>query len=136
MVAGFVWGGDASWASQKPMAGPGFGLAMVFVLYAYGGWNDSAFVAAEVRHRHRNMPLALLLGTGGITVIYLLVNAAFLWGLGFEGVASFPAPAADVARLAFGSGARRASVCWSWLPRWAHQRFDLYRFADLREPGG
>ncbi len=76
-VAGFVWGGDASWASQKSMEGPGFGLAMVFVLYAYGGWNDSAFVASEVRHRHRNMPLRPPLG--------LLINAAFLWGLGFEG---------------------------------------------------
>ncbi len=111
VVAGFAWGGDASWASQKAMEGPGFGLAMVFVLYAYGGWNDSAFVAAEVRHRHRNMPLALLLGTGGITVIYLLVNAAFLWGLGFEGVRASLAPAADVARLAFGAwGAKGISL--------------------------
>ncbi|MCU0873439.1 MAG: amino acid permease [Pirellulaceae bacterium] len=103
VVAGFAWGGDPSWASQQPMAGPGFGLAMVFVLYAYGGWNDAAFVAAEVRHRHRNMPLALILGTAGITVIYLLVNAALLWGLGFEGIKASSAPAADVAKLAFGT---------------------------------
>jgi amino acid transporter len=36
-----------------------FGLAMVFVLYAYGGWTDAAFVAAEVRNRRRKLPLAL-----------------------------------------------------------------------------
>lgn len=107
-IAGFVWGGEASWTARQPMAGPGFGLAMVFVLYAYGGWNDAAFVAAEVRHRHRNMPLALILGTAGITLIYLLVNAAFLWGLGFEGVKASSAPAADVAQLAFGPWGSKA----------------------------
>src|SRR5690606_4081818 len=42
-----------------------FGLAMVFVLYAYGGWNDAAFVAAEVRDRKRNLPLALIGGVLG-----------------------------------------------------------------------
>ena len=112
VVAGFVWGGDASWASQQPMAGPGFGLAMVFVLYAYGGWNDAAFVAAEVRHRHRNMPLALILGTAGITVIYLLVNAAFLWGLGFEGVKASRRPLPMSPSSPSAPGAPRASACW------------------------
>ena len=118
VVAGFVWGGEASWVSQQPMSGPGFGLAMVFVLYAYGGWNDAAFVAAEVRHRHRNMPLALLLGTGGITAIYLLVNAAFLWGLGFEGVKASSAPAADIAQLAFGPWGAKAISLLVILPIW------------------
>ncbi len=60
------------------------GLAMILVLYAYGGWNDAAFVAAEVRNGKRNIPLALLIGIGLITLIYLLVNAAYLVGLGFE----------------------------------------------------
>jgi len=108
VLAGVIWGGDASLAAAKPMSGPGFGLAMVFVLYAYGGWNDAAFVASEVRNRRRNMPLALILGTAGITVIYLLVNAAYLWGLGFEGVRSSSAPAADVARLAVGDWGSKA----------------------------
>ena len=102
VVAGFVWGGDASLEVQLPMEAAGFGLAMVFVLYAYGGWNDAAFVAAEVRDHHRNIPLALILGTGGITLVYLLVNLAYLWGLGFEGVRVSSAPAADVAKLAMG----------------------------------
>jgi basic amino acid/polyamine antiporter, APA family len=77
-----------------------FGMAMVFVFLAYGGWNDAAFVAAEVRNRQRNLPWALFIGTGGIMVIYLLVNAAYLYGLGFAGVSSSPTPAADVLRLA------------------------------------
>jgi amino acid transporter len=110
-VAGLVWGGNASLSVDKPMAGAGFGLAMVFVLYAYGGWNDAAFVAAEVRHRHRNMPLALILGTSGITLIYVLVNLAYLWGLGFEGLRTSSAPAADVAQLVIGAwGAKVIAV--------------------------
>jgi amino acid transporter len=101
VIAGFLWG-DGSWETQQPMNGPGLGLAMVFVLYAYGGWNDAAFVAAEVRHRERNIPLALLLGTTGITLIYLLVNAAYLVGLGFEGVRASSAPAADLMQKTVG----------------------------------
>jgi len=108
VLAGMIWGGNASLTSDQPMSGPGLGLAMVFVLYAYGGWNDAAFVASEVRNRRRNMPLALILGTAGITVIYLLVNAAYLWGLGFEGVRGSSAPAADVARLAVGDWGSKA----------------------------
>ena len=111
MVAGFTWGGEASLKVESPMTAAGFGLAMVFVLYAYGGWNDAAFVAAEVRHRNRNMPLALILGTAGITLVYVLVNLAYLWGLGFEGVRTSFAPAADVAKLAMGPwGAKGISV--------------------------
>lgn len=108
VLAGFVWGGDASDVASQPMSGPGFGLAMVFVLYAYGGWNDAAFVASEVRDRRRNMPLALILGTAGIAVIYLLVNAVYLWGLGFQGVREASAPAAKVAELAVGEWGSRA----------------------------
>lgn len=107
VIAGLLGGGDAS-LSPAPITGPGFGLAMVFVFYAYGGWNDAAFIAAEVRDRDRNLPRALLVGTAGITVIYLLVNAAYLWGLGFEGLRASSAPAADVAALALGDPGRRA----------------------------
>jgi basic amino acid/polyamine antiporter, APA family len=57
--------------------------AMILVLYAFGGWNDAAFVAADLRER-RNITKALLLSTVGITVIYLLVNFAYIYGIGFE----------------------------------------------------
>ena len=107
VVAGMVWGGGQAMASTQPVA-VGFGLAMVFVLYAYGGWNDAAYVAAEVRDRQRNIPLALILGISGITVIYLLVNAAYLWVLGFEGVRGSWTPAADVMQAVVGDWGSRA----------------------------
>lgn len=57
--------------------------AMILVLYAFGGWNDAAFVAADLRDR-RNITRALLLSTVGITVIYLVVNFAYIYAIGFE----------------------------------------------------
>jgi basic amino acid/polyamine antiporter, APA family len=78
-----------------------FGLAMVFVLYAYGGWNDAAFVAAEVRNRSRNLPLALVGGVAAITVIYLAVNMSYL-ALGFDGARRSVTPAASLLEAAAG----------------------------------
>jgi APA family basic amino acid/polyamine antiporter len=89
----------------------GLPLAMILVLYAYGGWNDAAFVAADLRDR-RNIPKALLLGTFGITLIYLAVNFAYILGLGFEEARKWrPTIAADVLKNAFGdTGGKLISV--------------------------
>ena len=54
------------------------GLALILVLYTYGGWNDAAFIVAEMKDKRRSIPRALLLGTAGVALIYLLVNAAYL----------------------------------------------------------
>jgi APA family basic amino acid/polyamine antiporter len=75
---------------------PSLATAMVLVLLTYGGWNDAAFVAAEVRGGPRSIARALLLGTAAITLLYLLVNAAFLWGLGFDRARQSSAIAADL----------------------------------------
>lgn len=82
--------------------GGGFSVSMILVLYAFGGWNDAAFVAADLKDR-RNIPRALLLGTAGITAIYLLVNFAYIVGLGFETARfAYPNIAAHVLNRAFG----------------------------------
>jgi APA family basic amino acid/polyamine antiporter len=73
-----------------------FGLAMIFVLFTYGGWNEMAYVGAEVRNPTKNILRALVLGTVAVTVIYVLTTCAFLRALGFEGVAKSNAVAADV----------------------------------------
>ena len=83
------------------------GLALVFVLYAYGGWNDTAYVAAEVQHRERNLPRALLMGITGITVIYLLVNLACVRVLGIDAARLTLTPAADVMERLLGPAGRR-----------------------------
>jgi amino acid transporter len=87
------------------------GLALVFVLYAYGGWSHAAYVAAEVRDERRNLPRALVLGIAGITLIYLAVNAAYLRALGFDQIRSGATPAADVLEQAIGPvGGRVISI--------------------------
>jgi len=88
-----------------------FGLAMVFVLYAFGGWNDAVFVAAEVRDQSRNLPRALFVGIAGITVVYLAVNASYLAVLGFEAARATGTPATDVlAHLTGPWGANAISI--------------------------
>jgi amino acid transporter len=77
-------------------------LAMIFILFAYSGWNEMAYVAAEVRQPEKNILRALLVGVVTVTAIYLVVNAAFLHTLGFEGVRQSDAIAADVVERAVG----------------------------------
>jgi amino acid transporter len=62
-------------------------LALIFVLFTFGGWNEMAYVAAEVKNPRRNIWRALILGTVVVTVVYLLVNGAYLRVLGFENMA-------------------------------------------------
>jgi APA family basic amino acid/polyamine antiporter len=81
----------------------GIPTAIILVLYAFGGWNDAAFVAADLKDR-RNITKALILGTLGITVIYLAVNFAYINGIGFEKARQFRFTlAADVLTNAFGA---------------------------------
>ncbi len=86
------------------------GLAMVFVLLTYGGWNEAAYLSAEMTGR-RGLARALLLSIGIITGLYLLVNWAYLRGLGLSGVAGSEAVAADLMHRAVGQhGAQFVSL--------------------------
>ncbi|WP_414583189.1 APC family permease [Scytonema sp. PCC 10023] len=88
-----------------------FGQAMIFVLLTYGGWNEAAYISAEVRNGKRNMVRILLGSIAIITVIFLLINVAFIYRLGLAGLASSEAPTADLMRRAVGeNGARFVSL--------------------------
>jgi len=92
-------------------AGGSLGMALVFVLLTYGGWNEAAYVSAEVSGPRRNVARALLLSIAVITGLYMLVNLAYLRGLGLGGVAGSEAVAADLLRRAAGEpGARFVSL--------------------------
>lgn len=92
----------AAGAGQPWYMGAGIGSAMIFVLFTYGGWNDAAYISAEVRNRERNMARALLLSIGLVTVLYVLVNLAFLKGLGYDAMAHSNAVAADLLKAVWG----------------------------------
>ena len=80
-----------------------FGLAMVFVLLTYGGWNEAAYISAEVKDKRRNVVKALLLSIVVITLLYLAVNWAYWRGLGLQGMADSSAIAADLLAVEFGT---------------------------------
>ncbi|MCP3138747.1 APC family permease [Pyxidicoccus xibeiensis] len=91
--------------------GTSWGLAMVFVLLTYGGWNEVAYLSAEVRGTRRSLAWALLVSIGVVTALYLLVNVAYLRGLGHAGMAGSEAVAADLMKRALGTaGALGISV--------------------------
>jgi amino acid transporter len=77
---------------------------MVFVLLTFGGWNEAAYVSAELYEVRRNMVRALLWGVGIITVIYLLINLAYLRGLGLKEMSQSEVVAADLMRRILGEG--------------------------------
>ncbi|MDD5543739.1 MAG: amino acid permease [Acidobacteriia bacterium] len=80
-----------------------FGVAMIKALWAYDGWNNCNMVAGEVRNPQRNIPLSLIYGTGGVMLLYLLVNFAYFYVLPIDRVAASPRVAADVAKTFLGS---------------------------------
>jgi APA family basic amino acid/polyamine antiporter len=79
-----------------------FFAALTPVMFAYGGWQTASFVAAEMRDPRRDLARGLLVGVGGVIVLYVAVNVACVLALGAAGLAASPAPASSVMRLAFG----------------------------------
>ncbi len=93
-------------------------LALIFVLFAYGGWSEVAYVAAEVRNPNRNLLAALLGGIALVTTIYIAANLAFVHALGLAGLKASHAAAADVLTRSWGAAGGRAIsllVCVSTL---------------------
>jgi APA family basic amino acid/polyamine antiporter len=89
-------------AAADAGSGSALGLAMVFVLLTFGGWNEAAYISAELRGGRKSMAKALLVSIGVITAIYLLVNLAFLKALGLAGMAQSDAVGGDLMQVTFG----------------------------------
>lgn len=104
-LATLIAGGLASvpLAAPVPPAAPAaFGTALVPILFTYGGWQQTNFIAEEIIEPERNLPRALVLGVGTVVVVYLLANLAYLRVLGPERLAASTAPAADLMRVVMG----------------------------------
>jgi amino acid transporter len=103
-IAGLVVGAPAEKAAAAPGGAAGtFGLAMIFVLLTFGGWNEAAYVSAELRDVRHNMVRALIIALAVITLLYLLVNLAYLHVLGLEGMRATEVIATDTMRAAVGN---------------------------------
>jgi APA family basic amino acid/polyamine antiporter len=146
-------GGDgATRVSLMPKAGDwdlilsgGFATSLVYVMYAYTGWNGAAYVAGELRDPQRTVPLALLGGTALVTVLYVGLNAAFLVRAPWELLRSEPEVALAAAKAIFGEyggswmggliafGLLSMLTGLTWAGSRVHQRLgqDLIRLAFL-----
>jgi APA family basic amino acid/polyamine antiporter len=82
------------------------GAALVPVLFAFGGWQQTNFVAEELIEPERNLPRALVLGVVIVVAVYLLANLAYLRTLGIAGLAGSSAPAADAMDALLGAPGR------------------------------
>ena len=82
------------------------GAALVPVLFAFGGWQQTNFVAEELIDPERNLPRALVAGVLIVVAVYLLANVAYLQTLGVSGLAQSSSPAADAVSSVFGARGR------------------------------
>jgi basic amino acid/polyamine antiporter, APA family len=119
IVAGALVG-DGDW-SNVTSTGAGadavlsstFAVSLIWISFSYSGWNAAAYVAGEIRDPERNLPRALLIGTGIVTALYLLLNVIFFYAAPAEvlGGAAGGGPAVEVgdvaARRLFGDSAGR-----------------------------
>ena len=88
-----------------------FGVALVFVLWTYGGWTESAYVAEEIHDPHRNLPWSILLGLGVVTLLYLAVNWVYMRVIPLSEMPGKPLVAAEVMRMSLGpAGATLTSL--------------------------
>jgi APA family basic amino acid/polyamine antiporter len=78
------------------------GAALVPILFTYGGWQQTNFIAEEIIEPERNLPRALVLGVAIVVAVYLLTNLAYLRVLGHAGLAASTAPAADTMQALLG----------------------------------
>ena len=99
--------GALQWFAQAP-APAQWGLCLVFVLLTFGGWNEAAYISAELKGGPRTMVWVILASMLTLTVIYLLVNTALLFGLGLNGLSQSKTAAGDLLGLAFGPWAQKA----------------------------
>jgi basic amino acid/polyamine antiporter, APA family len=100
------WLSDAR-TDDSPTGALAFGGALIPILFAYGGWQVSTYLAEEMRDPERHLPVSLIVGTLTVVAIYLLVNVAYLRTLGLEGLAGTVTPAADTAGRWFGANGER-----------------------------
>ncbi len=110
LVVGMLLAATAGFMTPAPSAAPApapgvpalFGTALLFVLFTYGGWNEAAYISAEVRGGSRAIVKVLVLSLGLVTLVYLLFITALLVGLGFDGLKASQQVAADVMKRGFG----------------------------------
>ncbi len=105
--------GHGDWAHFRLVAsrnsphglGAQFAVSLIFVMFAYSGWNAASYVTEEMKAPERTLPLAMVLGTGLVALFYLALNTAFIYALPVDSLRGVVAVGAVTASALFGSRA-------------------------------
>jgi basic amino acid/polyamine antiporter, APA family len=93
IVAGFAWGSPQTISFAPSMSdlhyitGAPFAISLVFVLYSYSGWNAATYITGEIRDPQRSLPLSIVIATLIVLVLYVDLNAVFLYTTPIERMA-------------------------------------------------
>jgi basic amino acid/polyamine antiporter, APA family len=111
IVAGFAigHGSVANTAALVPAHGSA-AVSLIFILYAYSGWNAAAYLAGEIERPQTSLPRALILGTVVVAVLYLAINAFYLYALGVPAMSGVFNVAEKAAAASFGAQAARMTA--------------------------
>jgi basic amino acid/polyamine antiporter, APA family len=91
-----------------------FAISLMYVSFAYSGWNAAAYIAGEIKRPERNLPRALLFGTGAVMLLYVLINVVFIYAVSPADLGNYNnhGPVEEVGdaagRALFGQGAGKA----------------------------
>ena len=87
-VGGGLLFGHGDWSNFAPRGGglanagtSAFAVALMYVSFAYSGWNAAAYIAGEIEKPERTLPRALMLGTGAVMALYVLLNVVFIYAV-------------------------------------------------------
>lgn len=94
--------GQEGWGGLTPPPLASLGPALVFVLWTYGGWTESCYLAEEVRDPQRTLPRSIFLGLAVTTALYLAVNVVYLAVIPAAEMPQHRLVAAEVMRRAVG----------------------------------
>ncbi len=107
IIGGLINGLPPTTAAAAPAASGGastaIGAAMIFILLTYGGWNEAAYLSAEVKNPGRNMVRVMVVSLLLITLLYVLINVAYLRVLGLDGMRQGTTIGAELMRREFGA---------------------------------
>lgn len=104
MTSGMDFQPDFSFSELSTGEAGGFALALIGVLWSYGGWHHASYLAGEAKNPQRTVPKAMIYGAGIVTITYVLTNIAYLYLMPVDEIAHSNAVAADAIGKIFESG--------------------------------
>ena len=104
ILIGFIFGSPHITRFSLNISNPGDGLAlaMVGVLWSYGGWQHATYTAGEAKNPKRDVPFAMIIAAGIVTAVYVLINVAYMFLLTPAQISSSPGVAADAVEKVLG----------------------------------